>query len=119
MDALTLALQLVRARITFKAWPYPDAKSPLALATTNRPWGFASARTIMDTLAPEVRALSGAPWRVGYDDTGPHVGPDSAPWSLAVARANLAGRLETLQERVTRRLSPEDEAKELAEAYSA
>jgi hypothetical protein len=118
MDALTLAIQRVRERIAYRAWPYPDQASPLALAT-RQPWGFASARSILNTLAPEVRALSGEPWRVGYDDTGPHVGPDSEPWSLAVARANLAGRLETLIEQRAERLPPEAEALVLMEAYCA
>lgn len=122
MDALTLAAGLVRRWEGYRAWPYPDPASPLAEATKGKPWGFASARSILNTLHPEVRALSGKPWTVGYGDTGPAIGPDSAMWSKDVADANLMARLEEFQEGVRRlvrvSLQPWQEAALISFAYN-
>jgi lysozyme len=121
-DALTLADGLVRRWEAYRAWPYPDPYSPLALATRGKPWGFASGRSILNTLSPDVRALSGKPWTVGFGDTGPAIGPDSPQWSEPLARTNLLARLEEVQEGVRRLvhvpLQPHQEAALISFAYN-
>jgi lysozyme len=102
MDALPLAAVLVRGFEQFRAWPYPDPASPLAKATHGLAWGWQSAREIMNKLRPEIRSLSGAPWTVGYGQTGKFIGPDSSMWTLAVGEAHLESTLEFYQAGVRR-----------------
>lgn len=88
-QAAKLALPIVAEFEGFRPHPYPDPASPLAKATRKEPWGHVPARSILNRLPAATAALSGAPWTIGYGQTGKFITPDTAPWSDAVARANL------------------------------
>lgn len=92
--ALLLAVDLCAEFEGFRAYPYPDPASPLAMATRSLRWGFVAPAQLLATLPATVRALSGAPWTIGYGQTGDHVGPDTAAWPERIARVNLTAAVE-------------------------
>jgi GH24 family phage-related lysozyme (muramidase) len=63
---------------------YPDPDSPLAAASR------------AGALEAFGRALSGAPWTIGYGCTGPEIGPATV-WTEAEAQAALEKRLQQVQ----------------------
>lgn len=93
-NALKLAVGLVAEFEGFRAFPYPDPASPLAKATPGTAWGNRHAREILAALPLPKQALSGAPWTIGYGQTGPNITPDTQQWSESVARINLEAEVE-------------------------
>jgi lysozyme len=93
-SAQSLAVGLVAEFEDFRAFPYPDPASPLAKATRGQRWGFLPPRDILAKLRGDVAALSGAPWTIGYGQTGKHITPDTPQWSQSIARANLEAEVE-------------------------
>ena len=87
--ATKLALPIVAEFEGFRSHPYPDPASPLAKATRKEPWGHVPARLILNRLPAATAALSGAPWTIGYGQTGKCITPDTGPWSAAFARDKL------------------------------
>lgn len=73
----------------FRAYPYPDPASPMAKASRGISWGFHPARELLAGLPAKVQAMSGAPWTIGYGQTGKNITPDTPKWSESVARINL------------------------------
>jgi lysozyme len=81
----------------FRPWAYPDPASPLATATSsmNLPWGFEDATKILSSLKPEISALKGTPWTIGYGTTW--IDGNRVPmgmnctkdWALTMLRRNL------------------------------
>lgn len=60
---------LIRGFEGLRIFAYPDPKSPLALATVGKRWGFRPAQEILNLLPPDKVSLSGSPWTVGYGQT--------------------------------------------------
>lgn len=101
--AIQLAVPHCAGYEDFRPHPYPDPASPLAVATRAQPWGEQPARQILAKLPPQTAKLSGAPWTIGYGQTGADVGPDSPAQTEPAARAVLAKRIGVLVADVQRR----------------
>lgn len=99
-QATTLALPIVAEFEGFRGHPYPDPASKLAKATPGEPWGRVSARSILNRLPAVTAMLSGAPWTIGYGQTGADVTYDTAAWTEAQARARLAAEVQARVEAV-------------------
>lgn len=119
--AKQLAAHLVRTWEQYREYAYPDPASPLYRATANRRWGYEPAQQILEDLPPNLTALRGDPWTVGYGETGRFIGP-STRWSLAVAETNLDVRLVEFQNGVRRLvkvpMTPYEEAALISFAYN-
>lgn len=62
-------VDIIHAAEAFRAFAYPDPASKLYKASPRQRWGFRPASEILAQLSPSTRALSGAPWTVGWGET--------------------------------------------------
>jgi lysozyme len=99
--AKELAAVLVRHWEQYREYAYPDPASALYRAAPGKRWGRMPAQEILEELPTSIAALSGAPWTVGYGETGPHIGPMTR-WSVGSAEVSLQVRLEEFQDGVRR-----------------
>lgn len=87
-------VELVKGEEALRLFAYPDPDSPLAQATPQlrHRWGFENATILIARLPPEIRALSGIPWTIGYGHTGDVTPADQVTEHQAevVIRADLA-----------------------------
>ena len=117
--AISLAVPHCAEFEDFRPYPYPDPASALANATSSQPWGEKPAHQILAKLPAGTAKLSGAPWTIGYGQTGADVTPDSAPQTEAEARAVLEKRIANLVAEVRRRARADGRRKEATEGQVA
>lgn len=112
MSALAIAQEHAANAELFREFAYPDPLSPLAAATRGMRlrWGFRPAREILAELPPEIAALDGAPWTVGFGQTGATVTQNSRCDEIK-ARTTLVTRLRALEVAVLKLLTPRASSK--------
>ena len=69
MQTSKKGVDIIHAAEAFRAFAYPDPASKLYKASPRQRWGFRPASEILAQLSPSTRALSGAPWTVGWGET--------------------------------------------------
>lgn len=71
MKPSSVCLEFLKAREGLRLCAYPDPASPLARCTPqqSRGWGYEPAASIIARLDAATRALSGAPWTIGWGET--------------------------------------------------
>ena len=117
--AISLAVPHCAEFEDFRPHPYPDPASALANATSSQPWGEKPARQILAKLPADIAKLSGAPWTIGYGQTGADVTPDTEPQTEPVARAVLEKRIAKLVADIRRRARADGRRKEATEGQVA
>lgn len=74
MDRRTGArgIAFIKGKEALRLFAYPDPASELAEATPSlhKRWGFENGAQLLAQLPAQIRALSGAPWTIGYGHTG-------------------------------------------------
>lgn len=121
MNALDLAIELVKKHEGFREFAYPDPYSPLGVATRAYRWGFKPASEIYETLPEKYKKLNGRPWTVGFGETL-GITADSR-MSLAEAIPHLRTRVAFFQKGVRKAVGrtdmpPHEEAALISFAYN-
>lgn len=108
-------VEKIKTHEKFRAFAYPDPGSALAREcrrlNLQRPWGFAPANEIIMTLPPEVQAMSGHPWTIGYGETS-DVLPDMRV-TEEQAHTKLRRRVEYFESEVLRACTVEPNQNQL------
>lgn len=118
-NAISLAVPHCAEFEDFRPHPYPDPASALANASASQSWGTVPARKILAKLPAATAKLPGAPWTIGYGQTGADVTPDTPPQTEAEARAVLEKRVANLVAEVRRRARADGRRKEATEGQVA
>lgn len=113
-EAKQLAVEICAEFEAFRAFPYPDPASPLAQATPKVKWGFSPATDLLARLPHATQTLSGAPWTIGYGQTGSGIGPGTPETTEPEARARLELEVTERLEAVRGRSSVDLTAGQLA-----
>jgi len=100
MNISASGLKELKASEAFREFAYPDVASPLYKTYPKARWGFKPASEILETLPGSAKALSGAPWTVGYGQTV-DVTPDSQMTEKA-AEINLLVKIGKYEDAVER-----------------